>query len=1082
MSTQESTVIATWRRRGEGTDPTLLRDDHSYRPEPGESHVRGLEVKRELGRGGMGVVLTAHQRDLARDVALKTLGPAPRPAHARALRAEAVACGSLEHPGIVPAHFTGQLDGRPFFAMQVVSGSTWAAHLREAPRDLERELRVLLEVSQAVAFAHSRGICHNDLKPSNVMLGAFGEVLVVDWGLATAFDERPAAPVRRATSIDVPCGTPRYFAPELARGDGAAIGPPTDVYLLGAILFELLTGRGPHASSNAVFASMSALSGRVPPLPADAPAELAAICRRAMASAPTARYPDAAAFRQALRRFLDHSRSRRLCEAAVSRLELPPGLPPRAAYRRLRSALVGFAEARRAWVENPDVAAGQARAHRTFAERALAAGDLALAERQLAEAGPATESLRAQVAAARRRAARQKRTEGRLRRGLTAIAAIWLLLLTGGWLGLEALVARETTAREAAERRARLARGTLQRAVRSVHRRLLGETDDPEVVHLARELLDSVADGWSALAAQNRGDPHLLAEASLELAALARATAASPDTVAIARVFALLDTLPDSLRESVRGRALYERAVVERDRGLSHQAARTAAEGSAALRGSLPGDPSVAGVLCELLALRAELLLERDEAGPARRLRDELASLARELPGEEWEELPLRMQPRTVHLLLEARWSSSPREGLRCAAELVALCQERAARRGTPLSRLHLSEARLLHGERLCQVGDTAAAVVEIGPAQVELSALLEAGLGGDRERRAGGRAELLLIDSMLGAGALSDARDHGLALLEEWRGLLAVRSVVADRAALCETLLRVGVLQWILGGPERAVEHFDACLGELSTLASTAPDAGRHAALRAWAGLASAALAGEIEGPAALFARGGGDALQAVDPLGRAVGRQALEAVADALRAEGQALRCLEELDGEIASLRTRLAGQESARGSRALAELLLQRALQARRCGVEDVEAAVDEAIAGLEGSPQTALFRYWQAFTLAACGAPPHGPGSLAWLERAERLARGLVSSSRAGCCFRHADSAEPGSHAALGTAVLGKAELLLAQGRAPLPVIEARLQEARDALAAARLGGWPPTRYLERAESRARQLASRLAQEP
>jgi len=205
------------------------------------------ELESELGRGGLGVVYAARDRDLDRRVALKVLDPA--------LAGEAQLIARLEHPAIVPVYESGALpDGRAFYAMKLVAGARLDHYLASAP-SLNERLRVVRRIGEALAFAHSRGAIHRDLKPQNVMVGAFGEVYVMDWGVAAV------------------AGTPAFRAPEIV------LDERSDIYALGAVLR---------------FA-----------LPAGAPPALAAVAAKAMRPDPAARYPDAAALLADLDRFQD---------------------------------------------------------------------------------------------------------------------------------------------------------------------------------------------------------------------------------------------------------------------------------------------------------------------------------------------------------------------------------------------------------------------------------------------------------------------------------------------------------------------------------------------------------------------------------------------------------------------------------------------------------------------------------------------------------------------------------------------------------------------------------------------------------
>ncbi|MFO0796216.1 MAG: tetratricopeptide repeat protein [Gemmataceae bacterium] len=225
--------------------------------------VPGYSVTGELGRGGMGWVLTATDLRFGRDVAVKLPLPGLATDHACKLFVhEAVITGRLAHPGIPPAHHLGELpDGTPFLAMKLVRGRTLAALLAERPdptHDLARFVGVFEQVCQAVGYAHDQGVLHRDLKPGNVMVGAFGEVQVMDWGLAvqrweegggreengTASAAASFSPLPAPTShLSEVVGTPAYMAPEQARGE--RVDARADVFALGGVLASVLVGRAP---------------------------------------------------------------------------------------------------------------------------------------------------------------------------------------------------------------------------------------------------------------------------------------------------------------------------------------------------------------------------------------------------------------------------------------------------------------------------------------------------------------------------------------------------------------------------------------------------------------------------------------------------------------------------------------------------------------------------------------------------------------------------------------------------------------------------------------------------------------------
>ena len=219
-------------------DATLahLRDVAEW-PDVGERY----EVTRRLGRGGMGVVYAARDRVLDRDVAIKVLdGPDPDGAAARRLQDEARILGRLEHPGIVPVHDAGTLpDGRVFYVMKLVRGDRLDATLGPQTSLAER-LELFLRICDAVSFAHAQGVVHRDLKPANVMRGSFGEILVMDWGVAKVLAQAGAAD-------DAIVGTPGFMAPEQARGGNGLVDTRADVYALGVILDGMLPRPVPKA-------------------------------------------------------------------------------------------------------------------------------------------------------------------------------------------------------------------------------------------------------------------------------------------------------------------------------------------------------------------------------------------------------------------------------------------------------------------------------------------------------------------------------------------------------------------------------------------------------------------------------------------------------------------------------------------------------------------------------------------------------------------------------------------------------------------------------------------------------------------
>jgi formylglycine-generating enzyme required for sulfatase activity/serine/threonine protein kinase len=416
--------------------------------------VPRYEILEEIGRGGMGVVFRALQIDLGREVAIKRVKGAHPEVRAKFV-AESRISGRLDHPGIVPVHDLILTQEDAALVMKLVRGTSWKALLRPAResdrRDLDFHLGVLMSVSNAVAFAHSKGLAHCDLKPANVMVGEFGEVLVADWGLALDISDdephRSAAPHR--SMLDAPSGTPAYWAPELARGDGKSVGPWTDVYLLGSILHEIATGAPPHRARSVRAAIVAALRSRTPRFGPDVPAGLQDLCARAMARSPADRFPTVAAFQQALRAFLSHRESltisraasatleRAIAEAEATSAEALDNAQRVRIYSDFGEAATGFRQARVLWPESAEAAQGERRASMAAAKLALENGDLGFADVHVARLDPAAPDVAALIARIERaKVERQRaaRTARRLRRGLAAAVGAVVVSLSVGLL------------------------------------------------------------------------------------------------------------------------------------------------------------------------------------------------------------------------------------------------------------------------------------------------------------------------------------------------------------------------------------------------------------------------------------------------------------------------------------------------------------------------------------------------------------------------------------------------------------------------------------------------------------------------
>jgi serine/threonine-protein kinase len=385
--------------------------EHPMRATPMSEHLAGsgntIRVKEPLAEGGMGVVKLAEQGALRREVAIKTLRDDFLDENfiARLMR-EARITGMVEHPNIVPIYAL-QADerGAPMMVMKRIEGVSWRTLIRDPrhgsglvpERDpLAFHLDVLMKVAEAVHFAHSRGILHLDLKPDNVMIGYFHDVYLVDWGVAVSTREEHRGFLPMADEVNEVLGTPAYIAPEMVDVANQRLTEQTDIYLLGAVLHEVLTGRPPHAGGSLHDTLFAAYEARAPELP-DAPRELAHICTRAMEPIQSRRYETAEQFRQAIADFLQHKSSAALsAESDRTLTEIRAELgrvrahaddedAGRTIQRRFSECRFGFAQSLREWPENEPARDGLVEATLLMAGFHLDRDEAASAEALLGE-------------------------------------------------------------------------------------------------------------------------------------------------------------------------------------------------------------------------------------------------------------------------------------------------------------------------------------------------------------------------------------------------------------------------------------------------------------------------------------------------------------------------------------------------------------------------------------------------------------------------------------------------------------------------------------------------------------------------
>lgn len=325
----------------------------------------------KLGEGGMGIIFEASQSALGRSVAIKKLkADVSSVAQRMKFLSEAVLTGSLQHPNIVPLHdLATDQSGSLFYSMKKINGVPWSDSIQE--KSLDENLEIFLRICNAVAFAHSRHVIHRDIKPGNVMLGEFGEVLLMDWGLGVMMS--PDRPLR-ANEFPGMGGTPSYMSPELARGDLSKIGPASDIYLLGATLFELVTKTPPHVGDSVSQVLLRAANNRI--VETEKQGELLNIALQAMSTDPAERFESATELRSSIRNFQIRAQSMGLTRRAK---RLGKRAHQTNDYSLYGNAIRTFQEAIDVWSENKKAINGLSLTRKYFAESAIENGDLDLA-------------------------------------------------------------------------------------------------------------------------------------------------------------------------------------------------------------------------------------------------------------------------------------------------------------------------------------------------------------------------------------------------------------------------------------------------------------------------------------------------------------------------------------------------------------------------------------------------------------------------------------------------------------------------------------------------------------------------------
>jgi WD40 repeat protein len=470
-ATQQETGVPESQQKGKKAgvplEDSLVIQSRGVRRTAGESAERcDYGFSKLIGEGGMGIVYQARQASLDRDVALKMIKPRSLDESARQrystadlhrveqtlqrrdrewFLSEAMVTANLEHPYIVPVYdVIKDSTNALFYAMKWVRGTPWNKVIRQNSE--AENLEILMKVADAVAFAHDKGIIHRDLKPENVMVGAHGEVYVMDWGaaLVTPDFERSANLSQSSSGF----GSPLYAAPELFLGTIDQIGVRSDVYLLGAVLFEIISGNPPHPYPTSRPEVLSILRSNVI-CPTEYKGELLDIAKRAMATRQADRYANVQEFQLAIREYEQHANSRMLSKRARANLVKAEQTGD---YQDYQHAVFAYDEAYALWHGNEEAREGVRQAKLEYATAALKKGAFDLGLEVADDQDPTHGDVIVKLRAAQKDRETQKRrlqTTRRIVAGLAALIVVGLTVATI-WINKEraAAVAAEKAAKE----------------------------------------------------------------------------------------------------------------------------------------------------------------------------------------------------------------------------------------------------------------------------------------------------------------------------------------------------------------------------------------------------------------------------------------------------------------------------------------------------------------------------------------------------------------------------------------------------------------------------------------------------------
>lgn len=394
-------------------------------------------ISNELGRGKQGVVYAARQKGLGRTVAIKLVmkgstGRVERERLNRFVR-EAEITAALDHPNILPIHELAMThSGELFYAMKKVDGRAWNEIIHDDQMTLSEHVECLLKVCDAIAFAHSKKVIHRDLKPGNIMIGGFGEVLVADWGMAVDLSKvenfRPTRELKDPFSFG---GTPAYMSPEMAKHDWPKINTKSDIYLLGAILYHLVIGRPPRDGKTVYEVLERARANFF--FPVENPSGLIAVALKAMETNPGDRYESVEDFQEAIREVNRHAESSRLSDHASVLLEEAKRTSD---YSKFNESIFSFRNAIDLWQENKPAAEGLKKARFAYAENAFSRSDYDVCLETL-DPKDAQEAVLFERASLAQAESRSRESRYRRLRRVTSIGALIAVAILSGlsfWL------------------------------------------------------------------------------------------------------------------------------------------------------------------------------------------------------------------------------------------------------------------------------------------------------------------------------------------------------------------------------------------------------------------------------------------------------------------------------------------------------------------------------------------------------------------------------------------------------------------------------------------------------------------------